>query len=1257
MYKKLFWIVLCVLGLIAPHAYGSDGDNLIEPLDLTSQVGTSVLPVANGGTGLSTPLSNDRLIWSTAGGIAETGATWSESTNDFSITKGGTTFGTTLFSKSTDGTTQSIIRNTDSSLASETYLLELQQTANADAQGDFIKCSDDYGGTPLTVFNVEYDGRTRIGDVTQLVAPTWYATAGKADEGLMFEAYGISSSDATVLPLMNIQNDWSYNPASLTSYLGTGLFYTKKAVDTGNSEVSNVYFLMDQDGNGQASAISLHSRVSKNTYGGAYASWFSSQRINTASDGHVNVCVEVNSRDLSKDTGFKEDKVSPLSAGIWNSHSPYTADFVENGDFTTDTGWTKGTGWTISGGDASCDGSQVATSNLAQAEATHDNYCYIITFTVSNYSAGSVTPYIATDAGRAVSANGTYVQLITATADGTTGYIFVANSTFVGEIDDVSITYSNQPQTFGYALNGRSDVHSGVYNGLWFNHTAIQQNGVGINFTNTYDTDMGPLHNIKFYGYYGDSYASTDIDIVTFDGVATWANITSDVEADDSSYANNFLTDNNDVVFIGSTYLFDAIRYAKLGASDYAVGAGPVIIYYYDGIDFTQEVGGIATERVAGQTDGVDNVKDTEIIERVIDDETMTGIVYTAVADGGNTGAATCTSSGTLSTDYALDFKIEIDTNGTPDTFKWSQDGGLTWVYTKVAITAGLQTLGDGVKITFDSTTTAHLGDIWTFKAGDCFAQNGTMRFAIPQQWAIGADSYNANLDSDKYYIAIMTTTSPSTDPDADLLVPFDGGYGAHIYAADSSVGLTVRSEADVVFHVGKNRGGQVFIGDNSTTLSSSGYLWLGPATGANLSLDTNEIQARNNGVAVALLLNAHGGTVVIGDQTAGIDLYGSSIDIGDGVATADLWVDFDTGGQDGRITWDEDPGEFDFDADLHVGGDVKLGDASAILDHHASYTLLQVGDQASIFGLTAASGSGDLNIGNNAYYDETTDNRYEYINTGYATRYIQTDNYHLFSTAPSGTTNGAITFVNPLMIQASTVTVAGVLDVHDQEDGGASSGPIIKKTYQAGETYSGTEAALLVKAYDKDATVTHGSGEHAGLALFFKPLSRSGAGGENMLMTLHQHSSGTQTLTAGLMMYPKAADAAFAVRASTLSYGLDFADRSNTVITTADFRGHEGEIIFNNPDGNWDFGDANIIIHSPTPNGNLVGGLILGNGTAASAAVTDGIQIYAVDCSDSKSTLGLYTEQAVEAGAMTPSHKLKVRINGVEYYMSLDAV
>lgn len=51
-------------------------------------------------------------------------------------------------------------------------------------------------------------------------------------------------------------------------------------------------------------------------------------------------------------------------------------------------------------------------------------------------------------------------------------------------------------------------------------------------------------------------------------------------------------------------------------------------------------------------------------------------------------------------------------------------------------------------------------------------------------------------------------------------------------------------------------------------------------------------------------------------------------------------------------------------------------------------------------------------------------------------------------------------------------------------------------------------------------------------------------------------------------------------------------------------------------------------------------------------------VVVYAQDSSDTTVTLALYLEQAVEAiGTFTPSHKLKVLINGTEYWLQLDAV
>ena len=71
------------------------------------------------------------------------------------------------------------------------------------------------------------------------------------------------------------------------------------------------------------------------------------------------------------------------------------------------------------------------------------------------------------------------------------------------------------------------------------------------------------------------------------------------------------------------------------------------------------------------------------------------------------------TFTGTADTAY----RIEIDGTGTPDTFKWSNDGGTTWEATGVAITGSAQTLEYGLTVTFAATTGHTLADRWDFTA------------------------------------------------------------------------------------------------------------------------------------------------------------------------------------------------------------------------------------------------------------------------------------------------------------------------------------------------------------------------------------------------------------------------------------------------------------------------------------------------------------------------------------------------------------
>lgn len=71
------------------------------------------------------------------------------------------------------------------------------------------------------------------------------------------------------------------------------------------------------------------------------------------------------------------------------------------------------------------------------------------------------------------------------------------------------------------------------------------------------------------------------------------------------------------------------------------------------------------------------------------------------------------TFNGTVADD--VDYKVEIDANGTPDTFKWSDDGGSTWDVEDVNITEAAQTLNNGITVTFDANDGHTTGDYWTW--------------------------------------------------------------------------------------------------------------------------------------------------------------------------------------------------------------------------------------------------------------------------------------------------------------------------------------------------------------------------------------------------------------------------------------------------------------------------------------------------------------------------------------------------------------
>ena len=90
------------------------------------------------------------------------------------------------------------------------------------------------------------------------------------------------------------------------------------------------------------------------------------------------------------------------------------------------------------------------------------------------------------------------------------------------------------------------------------------------------------------------------IKIVKWDGISTYTDITSAVEADDASSADNFLADDNDAVFIGSTSVFAMIQFLKGVGADYAAGSGALEAYYFDGTDFATALTGVSDGTLSG---------------------------------------------------------------------------------------------------------------------------------------------------------------------------------------------------------------------------------------------------------------------------------------------------------------------------------------------------------------------------------------------------------------------------------------------------------------------------------------------------------------------------------------------------------------------------------------------------------------------------------------------------------------------------------
>ena len=78
-------------------------------------------------------------------------------------------------------------------------------------------------------------------------------------------------------------------------------------------------------------------------------------------------------------------------------------------------------------------------------------------------------------------------------------------------------------------------------------------------------------------------------------------------------------------------------------------------------------------------------------------------------------GANDLLPSGAYTGDSSINYFVQIDGSLTPNTFKWSNDGGSTWVKNNVEITGSQQLLEKGIYVAFSYTTGHVVGDDWLF--------------------------------------------------------------------------------------------------------------------------------------------------------------------------------------------------------------------------------------------------------------------------------------------------------------------------------------------------------------------------------------------------------------------------------------------------------------------------------------------------------------------------------------------------------------
>ena len=164
---------------------------------------------------------------------------------------------------------------------------------------------------------------------------------------------------------------------------------------------------------------------------------------------------------LKKVNGNPAIMTNQTASDIENG-SPY-ANIVQNSDFsegTTD--WALNSNWSISNGTANADGT--SNSVIFQSNAIKDSTTYSITYTLSNFTQGSLNINLSGSAGVSRTSAGTYTEIITSGTSPSGRIDFQGSGDFIVSVDNVYISEVNTGlQGYWKMGSGINDEYPVIY--------------------------------------------------------------------------------------------------------------------------------------------------------------------------------------------------------------------------------------------------------------------------------------------------------------------------------------------------------------------------------------------------------------------------------------------------------------------------------------------------------------------------------------------------------------------------------------------------------------------------------------------------------------------------------------------------------------------------------------------------------------------------------------------------------------------------